>query len=93
MVEQLISARFFPKIWDAFATIAHDSGVTLQGSAYRAVREHPLQDIEGALSQLRPDEFQTFCIGEHDEMDAIAARGPALAQAHELLEEFWEHIC
>lgn len=82
----------WPTLHAAFETISHDGGAGA-GHAVYFVPEgwtENLDAIEATLAGLSADDLQTFAIGEEREAAAIAARDPALAQAHELLNAFFE---
>lgn len=82
----------WPTLHQAFETISHDGG-TGAGHAVYFVPEGwtgNLDAIEAALAWLTDDDLETFAIGEEREVAAIAEREPALAQAHELLNAFFE---
>jgi hypothetical protein len=85
----------FPAIYRAFETISHDRG-TQAGHLWYEIPDNGtwwklrLDQVNFALGRLKPEEFETFCIGEVTEKEAITGEDAWLIDADVLLYEFFE---
>jgi len=86
-----VAPHTFPKIFLSIVEQLHDMGAVNRETPLPEFvdidffTEEELQAIDDALSELSTDEFETLCIGEATEAEAIAARSPALTRADQIM--------
>ena len=90
-----VTAATFPRLHEAFSTISHDAGMGADHESYSVSPEWVprLAEAEQAISLLDEEDFETFCIGDQEEMAEIAARSVQHQRAADLLSAFfndWE---
>jgi len=79
-----LTKKNYPNLLAAFEIVSHDvdvSGPFLIPN--QLLKELPA--MEGALSNLNPEDLETFCIGEQTDQEAILKRNPALAEVNSLI--------
>lgn len=91
----------YPSIEKACLEITYDNGGIYSGRSERkwrseylrwiARRGEPLREIDAWLQQLSDADFETVCVGEHSEAEAIFADAPKFTQA--LLADFFWEVC
>lgn len=92
----------YPKILNAFQLIALDNGGINRNRPVEQQEEESIkflseyeQDsldaIEAWLAALTDEQLDTFCNGEHTEMDAIAQLGPE--NCTDLFDEYFDEVC
>ena len=87
-----VTKALHPALYRAIDMVSHDSGGGA-GHPYHLVSnawEPHLADIEQALAALTADQFETFCIGDHEEGQALIPKYSALSIADVLLEEWFD---
>ena len=98
----MITEILYPSIWKAFKLIDYDNGVvalrniqqidspkyvTLEG-----FEEEDYQRVDKALSELSDDDFETFCIGEEEELLRMAEQSTGLTVANRVLAAYFDSI-
>lgn len=93
-----VTSLSHPRLCRAFEVITRDSGgfnrLTNQDPECWTVPDAArprLAAAEAALVGLSDDDLATFVSGEMSDQEVIAARSPALAEAHRLLNDFFEN--
>jgi hypothetical protein len=87
---KIANSKIYPKIYEAFVTIDLDSGCAT-GEEYDIPDywpEEKLAEIEAALATLSSDDFENFCCGESEEIDAMAEKSNDLGLANIFLNEY-----
>lgn len=86
-----VLATTYPLLHAAFEAISHDCGAGAGHETYWVPDEWSphVPDAEAALATLSAEERQTFAIGEHSEVEALANRSTALTMAHRMLNAFF----
>lgn len=78
-----------PTIAAAMQMMTVDQGASVENTRYEVPEGNwRLDRVEAALARLSKDELETLCIGEQEEMHAIANRR-GMRAAHDFLEEYF----
>jgi hypothetical protein len=75
-----------------FAAMEHITGANQESYVILEPWDTVAADIEVALTQLTPEELETFAIGEETEMMAVIGEKYDLTTAHVFLNEFFEGL-
>ena len=93
-VSQLVTLTEYPILFRALQYVDQVNGRINRAEDtpghYRVPSRFNVGEIENGLRFLDPEEFQTFCDGEEEEMAAIGERSDALYHASELLDAHFE---
>lgn len=90
----IVDRAAHPRITEVLDILSSDNycGPTQPRSPYTVPGTWNLDLIERSLSNLSPEELETFACGEGDEVAALAARSWGLQKANEFLEYVWDKL-
>ena len=79
-----LTKKNYPNLYAAFEIVSHDVDVSGPFMIPDQLSKE-LPAMEEALSNLSPEDLETFCIGEQTDQEAILKRHPALAEVNSLI--------
>jgi hypothetical protein len=88
----VVDKKNHPRLFKALEMVSHDMGAQAGHANYGVPLDYEssLRDINTALCLLSDEEFESFCIGEEDEMLVIKEKSQWLEMAHRLLNELYD---
>jgi hypothetical protein len=87
-----ITKENYPNLLKAFQLVAYDNQEDEPDSVDVEDFEEDLTAAEGALALLGSEEFETVCIGDMDEKNAIVQESTGLGVADKILDEYFESL-
>ena len=98
----MITKILYPSIWKAFELIDYDNGVVALRNIHQidppkyvileGFEEEDYQRVNQVLSELSDDDFETFCIGEHDEMMEFLELLTSMEVANRVLAAYFDSL-